>query len=94
MEIEIEENGWKYLYHVDDDAKDNGIVTLMLQEKGIPSDVIIDVARRIKADLIILSSSPSTGVIRKTGQGYIEKVIEHSFCPVLVIRTGGKDGYK
>ena len=58
IEIEMEENGWKYLYIVEEMSKDRGVPTAILQKSGVVEAQVVSEAERLKADLIVLGSPP------------------------------------
>ena len=87
LEVEMEENGWKYLYRIEEAAKDQGIPTLILQESGVAEHILVKEAERLKADLIVLGfPSKTNGQIRRLAVGYIEKTLENATCDVLVVK--------
>lgn len=55
---------------------------------GDPAEVLIDVARELKADLIVVGSKGMSGVERFLLGGVANKVSHHAPCNVLIVRTG------
>jgi nucleotide-binding universal stress UspA family protein len=53
---------------------------------GTPADVITQVSRREKADLIILGTRGQGGLRRLLMGGTATRVVRHAPCPVLVVR--------
>ncbi|MBE0545549.1 MAG: universal stress protein [Verrucomicrobia bacterium] len=53
---------------------------------GIPRDAIVQVAGRLKADLIIVATHGRTGLERWMMGSTAERVVRHAPCPVLVMR--------
>jgi nucleotide-binding universal stress UspA family protein len=51
---------------------------------------ICKLARQIGADLIVMPTHGYTGITRFFGGSTAERVVQHSPCPVLVAREGGK----
>ena len=54
---------------------------------GDPSSEIIDYAKQINSDLIVISSHGRTGLGRFFLGSVAERVIRYAHCPVLVLRT-------
>ena len=51
---------------------------------------ICKLARQIGADLIVMPTHGYTGITRFFGGSTAERIVQHSPCPVLVAREGGK----
>ena len=51
---------------------------------------ICKLARQIGADLIVMPTHGYTGITRFFGGSTAERIVQHSPCPVLVARDGGK----
>ncbi len=84
IEIELEENGWKYLYDAEEKAKNQEARIVIIQEYGYPEQTLPKLASEYKIDMIILGQNPQ---IRKdVVQGKTaEQLIEHAPCAVLVV---------
>ena len=84
IEIELEENGWKYLYDAEEKAKNQEARIVIIQEYGYPEQTLPKLASEYKIDVIIIGQNPQ---IRKdVVQGKIaEQLIEHAPCAVLVV---------
>ncbi len=54
---------------------------------GIVHQVIIDVARRNRADLIVISTHGRTGLAHLVMGSVAERVVRGASCPVLTVRT-------
>lgn len=58
--------------------------------EGRPADVIVDHARAVKADLIVMGSLGRTGLERLLVGSVAERVVRLAPCPVLVVRAPRK----
>lgn len=58
---------------------------------GDPASEIVDVAREIDADLIVIPSRGKTGLRRWMIGSVAEKVVRRAPCPVLVLPIHGDD---
>ena len=87
IEIEMEENGWKYLYAVEEQSKGRGVPTAILQRSGVVDAEVLGEAGRLGVDLIVLAYPPRTaGQVRRLVQGSVEKTVEGAAVPVLVVK--------
>jgi len=86
VEIEMEESGWRYLYHAEEMAKDNKVNTVVLLEYGLPQERIITKARELGIDLIIFGQSRGRGTRGRFLDKFLQQVLEHAPCPVLVVK--------
>ncbi len=84
IEIELEEDGWKYLYDAEEKAKNQEARIVIIQEYGYPEQTLPKLASEYKIDMIIIGQNPQ---IRKdVVQGKTaEQIIEHAPCAVLVV---------
>ncbi len=84
IEIELEEDGWKYLYDAEEKAKNQEARIVIIQEYGYPEQTLPKLASEYKIDMIIIGQNPQ---IRKdVVQGKTaEQLIEHAPCAVLVV---------
>ena len=58
--------------------------------EGLPVDEILRVARRTRADLIVMGTHGRTGVSRVFMGSVAERVVRESRCPVLTVRAHGR----
>ena len=87
IEIELEEKGWKALYYAEEQAKDEGVPTMILQQSGVVENEVVSEATRLKIDLIVLGyPRKMPGQAKRLAQGRVEKVVENAECSVLVVR--------
>jgi nucleotide-binding universal stress UspA family protein len=60
-------------------------------ERGNPVDVILDQARRVMTDLIVMGTNGRRGVERLVLGSVAESVVRRAGCPVLVVKGGIRD---
>jgi nucleotide-binding universal stress UspA family protein len=85
IEVDLEENGWRYLYAAEEAAKNEGAHIVVLQEPGYPEEVLPRLAAEYKTDLVIIGQDPrarSDVVRRRT----VEQLMEHTPCALLIVR--------
>ena len=86
VEIEMEENGWRYLFHVEEMAKDNKVKIIVLLEHGLPQDRILGKARELSTDLIIFGQSRERGTHGRFLDKSLQQILTNAPCPVLVVK--------
>jgi len=86
VEIELEENGWRYLYHAEEIAKDSKVRIIVLLERGLPQEVILNKAKELSIDLIIFGLPHVRGTYGRSLDRTLQHILENSQCPVLVIK--------
>lgn len=83
--IELEENGWKYLYNIEEDAVESSVKTVLHLEEGRPTDKIIELARRFKVDLLVYGRSQERGTRGMKAAKATEELIAYAPCPLLIV---------
>jgi nucleotide-binding universal stress UspA family protein len=87
IEVEMEEDGWKYLYRLEEQSKDLGIATMILQNLGVVDHEIVKEAVRLKVDLIVMGFPANmSGQMRRLVLGCVEKTLENAPCNFLVVK--------
>ena len=66
--------------------KRRGVAVRTLLEAGTPHEVITDLARRRRVDLIVMATHGRTGVSHLLLGSVAERVIRTATCPVLTVR--------
>ena len=66
--------------------KKQGVAFRTLVQTGTPYQVIVDVARRLRVDLVVMASHGRTGLSHMLLGSVAEKVVRTAACPVLTIR--------
>lgn len=61
-------------------------ISVQIRE-GVPHDEIVNAARRLKSDLVIIATHGRTGLIRALLGSTAERVVRHATCPVLTFRS-------
>jgi nucleotide-binding universal stress UspA family protein len=85
IEVDLEENGWRYLYAAEEAAKNEGARIVVLQEQGYPEEILPRLASEYQADLVLVGQDPrarSDVGRRRT----VEMLMEHTPCALLVVR--------
>jgi nucleotide-binding universal stress UspA family protein len=68
-------------------AEEQGVEVDYSAEEGDPAEVLIEVAGRENADLIVVGNKGMTGATRFFLGSVPNKVIHHAPCGVMVVRT-------
>ncbi len=69
----------------------HGVNCQAIVEHGVVYKAIVDAAKRIQASLIVISTHGRTGLAHVLIGSVAERVVQHSACPVLTIRTLGNE---
>lgn len=88
--IELEEEGWKYLYHLEEKAIDRGVKTALFLEEGNVIDIIKKFVKDREIDLLIVGYQREKGRGARKYERLIEQLVEYIPCPVLIEKEGGR----
>ena len=86
VEVKLEENGWRYLYHAEEMAKDSKVRIVVLLEYGLPQERMLTKARELGADLMIFGQASGRGARGRFLDRFLQQVLEHSPCPVMIVK--------
>jgi nucleotide-binding universal stress UspA family protein len=59
---------------------------------GSPAQVIVDTAKRLKADMVIMATHGRTGLAHVVLGSVAERVVRAAHCPVLTVRQKARKG--
>jgi len=82
----LKQDGQRYIDYVFGLAEKEGVEYNSLLAKGIPFEQIVNLAKELKIDLIVMGTYGRKGAERILIGSVAERVIEYSPCPVLVIK--------
>ena len=85
IEIELEENGWRYLYAAEEEAKNAGAKIVVFQERGYPEEILPRFAGEYNVDMIMIGHSSRSRSDIAHGRS-VEQILEHAPCAVLVVK--------
>jgi len=77
IEDKLEEEGWRNLYAIEDDAFESEVKISLIMENGLPRERISELAKSYEADLVVVGYNPAVDH---------SKLIKHSSCTVVVIK--------
>ena len=77
----------KILEEATSEADAMGLETEQVIREGDPAQIVTDWARNKECDLILMGSHGRTGLRRLLMGSVTERVIGHSLCPVMIMRT-------
>lgn len=86
VEQELKEDGERYINYIISLAKNIGVRNTSLFAKGRPFEQIVHLAKDLQADLIVMGTYGRRGTERILIGSVVERVIEYSSCPVLVVK--------
>ncbi len=85
VEVDLEENGWRYLYAAEEHAKNEGARIVIFQENGHPEEILPRLAKDYSADIIVIGQSKKSRENISQSRT-ADQIIEHAACAVLVIK--------
>lgn len=83
--VRMEEDGWHYLYDVEDVSKGLGARIVLQQEEGFPEARIAEAARRFKVDMVVVPRSGASGHAQARYERMIASLVSRLEIPVLVV---------
>jgi universal stress protein A len=78
--------GAQMLARINADLKKKGARVRTLQKTGSAAQCIVDTAKSLKADLIVMGTHGRTGLVHMLMGSVAEKVVRTASCPVLTVR--------
>ena len=88
--IEMEEEGWKLLYHLEDMAINSGVKSKLNLEEGDPVNTIKRQVKKFDIDMVVLGYKAPQGGSRRKTERIVDQIIEHVPCPILIDKEGGR----
>lgn len=83
----------EYLEKVKQQFEDAGARAVETEvSEGIPEEEIVDAAKNVKADLIIMATHGSSGIERALLGSVTDYVVRYASCPVLIVHPLKKGG--
>jgi len=64
-----------------------GVQASAVLAKGVPAEEVLRVARRQRADLLVLGTHGRTGLRRALMGSVAERIVSQARCPVLTVRS-------
>ena len=83
VSVDMEEEGWMYLYYLEEKAKDKGIMINIIQEEGVLGRELIKAAAKFNVDLVIISREEQKGIANFSK--FVESLLLRISSPVLII---------
>lgn len=82
--IDMEEEGWKLLYHLEDMAIDAGVKSNLNLEEGDPVNSIRSQVKKFDIELLIVGYKSEKEGARKKSERVIEQLIKYVPCSILI----------
>jgi nucleotide-binding universal stress UspA family protein len=77
---------FKIMNEAQKELKEQGVSPVVHIDFGKPADTILRIAEDLSVDLLVLGTNPHSAVRRRVLGATVDKVIDHAYCSVLVIR--------
>ena len=83
LSVDLEEEGWMYLYYIEDRAKDRGINITLIQEEGILVSEVIKCAEKFSVDLVAISREEQKGISHFSK--FLDSLLLRIHCPIFIL---------
>ena len=83
--VELSEDGWKYLYAIEEMAKDQGVKIVLEQEEGNLEKTVIDFARRYDIDMVVVGRETKKRTALQPPHKLLSMVLDYLSVPVLIV---------
>ncbi len=86
IESELKNDGKRFVNYAVELAEREGVKATSMLVKGRPFEQIVNIAKGLNIDLIVMGTYGGRGADRILMGSVAERVIEYSTCPVLVVK--------
>ncbi len=83
VSVDLEEEGWMYLYYLEEKAKDRGVVINIIQEEGVLERELIKAAGKFSVDMVVISREEQKGI--SNFSKFVESLLARIECPLLIL---------
>ncbi len=83
VSVDLEEDGWMYLYYIEERTKDRGIMINVIQREGVLEGEIIKASEKFNVDLVVISREEQKGITNFSK--FIESLLLRIECPLLIL---------
>ncbi len=83
--VELSEDGWKYLYAIEERAKDRGVKIVLEQEEGNLEKVVLDFARKYNIDMVVIGRETKKRTALQPPHKLLSVVLDYLTIPVLIV---------
>lgn len=75
-------------------VREKGVEVSSELKLGVPSQVILDTAMQLNADLVVIGTRGLSGLRHLLLGSTAERVVQHAHCPVLTVHPGDADRHR
>ncbi len=90
-ELELEQAAKEDIAHLIRETISAGVLVEQVMAFGLPSECIVQQAKKDDVDIIILGTHGRSGLSRLLMGSTAENVIRHATCPILVVKASEKE---
>ncbi len=83
--VELSEDGWKYLYAIEEMVKDRGLRIVLEQEEGDLEKTVIDFARKYDVDMVVVGRETKKRTALQPPHKLLSMVLDYLSVPVLIV---------
>jgi nucleotide-binding universal stress UspA family protein len=91
---ELQQAAMARLNEVAEEARESGIRVDVHLRLGLPSESILEAARELQADLIVMGTRGLSGIRHLLLGSTAERVVQHADCPVLTVHPDDIDQHR
>jgi len=83
VSVDLEEDGWMYLYYIEERSKDRGIMINLIQREGVLEGELIKASGQFNVDLVVISREEQKGIANFNK--FIQSLLLRIECPLLIL---------
>ncbi len=83
--VDLSEDGWKYLYAVEELAKDKGVRIVLEQEEGRLEDTVIKFVRDFSIDLVVVGRETKKRSVLQPRHNLLHILLDYLSVPLMVV---------
>ena len=83
--VDLSEDGWKYLYAIEERAKDQGVSIVLEQEEGMLEKTVLECAKRHEADVVVLGRETKKRNALQPPHKLLSMVLDYLTASVYIV---------
>ena len=83
--VELSEDGWKYLYAIEEMAKDQDVKIVLEQEEGNLEKTVLNFAKKYDIDMVVVGRETKKRTALQPPHKLLSMVLDYLSCPVLIV---------
>lgn len=83
VSVDLEEEGWMYLYYIEEKTKDKGVMINIIQQEGVLERELIKASKKFNVDLVVINREEKKGIANFSK--FVESLLARIECPLLIL---------